>query len=284
MSERPPSFEERYNLRRPLWLDGSHGGWLARDRVLGREVVVNRPYRPEDVAWFRRMTAVRAKLRHANIVPLYDAGETADGTPFFTEPVIEATDLWRVRHEGDDVTLPRLVGYLLDAAKAVAYLHANGYLHLELRPGSVLVAPAFQEVFLVHDGPATCPVRVPKDAQDFVMGGVTAYLAPEQADPVRRGEPDALTDVYGLGGILFDVLHDHPPGGDRSTPIVDLFMALATRQGPPPRRPLGRVAARSPALARKLEAVCQRALESDRGNRQPSVAAFAAAVEECVWA
>jgi tRNA A-37 threonylcarbamoyl transferase component Bud32 len=39
------------------------------------------------------------------------------------------------------VTLPRLVSYLLDVGKAVAFLHANGFLHLELHPGNVLVAP-----------------------------------------------------------------------------------------------------------------------------------------------
>src|ERR1700681_3451660 len=67
-------FGERYELRNQLWFDGPHGGWLALDQTLGREVVVNCSYRPEDDHRFLQRAQIRARLRHANLIPIYDLG------------------------------------------------------------------------------------------------------------------------------------------------------------------------------------------------------------------
>src|SRR6516165_5407060 len=108
-------FEQRYELRKRLWLDGPHGGWLALDRLLGREVVCNIPYRPADDQEFLQMARIRSRLRHANLIPLYDVGSTKDGRPFFTVPYVEATDIRQLQHDrgdkGSTVTLVRLVSY-----------------------------------------------------------------------------------------------------------------------------------------------------------------------------
>src|SRR5262245_49588083 len=188
MLDSPVPFEQRYDLRNQLWLDGPHGGWLALDRTLGREVVVNLPYRPDDDQWFLQMAQLRARLRHANLVPLYDLGATKDGKPFFTEPYIKATDIRRLQLDGEDkpggVTLPRLVSYLLDVCKAIAFIHANGYVHLELHPGNVLVVPESQEIFVVGGHPSLPPVRVVREGTGprGTICGVPAYMAPEQVD------------------------------------------------------------------------------------------------------
>ena len=289
--DNPVPFEQRYDLRHRLWLDGPHGGWLALDRILGRDVVVHLAYRSDDDQPFLQMAQIRGRLRHANLIPLYDLGATKDGTPFFTEPCIKATDLRRLRLDGEDkagdVTLPRLLSYLLDVCKAVAFVHANGFLHLELHPGNVLVVPESQEVFVVCDHPSLPPVRVERVGAGTWPGAVCrvpAYMAPEQVDPERLGATDVLTDVYGLGGILFDILYDNPPNGrQRTSSAIEIVTALAARKGPPERGTLGRRAARCRELARKLEPVCLRALEYDRTARPVSVSAFMKAVEQCAW-
>jgi serine/threonine protein kinase len=205
----PDCFGERYDLHRPLWSDGPHGGWLALDRTLGREVVVNFPYRPDDDYQFLQRAQIRAALRHANIIPLYELEETTDGRPFFSEPHIKATNI-RTLLDGDNepagVTLPRLVAYLLDGCKAVAFLHANGFLHLEMHPRNVLVVPASNEVFVVRGHPSLPPVCIDSDiGTKGLMTGVPAYMAPEQVNQQELGTPDVLTDVYGLGGVLFEI-------------------------------------------------------------------------------
>jgi serine/threonine-protein kinase len=288
----PDPIDQRYELRRQLWYDGPHGGWLALDRLLGREVVFNVPYRPADDQRFLQAARSRSRLRHANLIPLYDVGATEDGRPFFTDAYIEATDIRRLLQDREgkcsDVTLPRLVSYLLDACKAVAFLHAKGFLHLELYPGNVLVAPQFHEAFVIGGFRSLAPVCI--DREGATPGpelgrvlGLPAYMAPEQLDPDRLGAPDALTDVHGLGGILFEVLYDHPPNGRRDASAREFLTALAARKGPPRPGTLGTRAARCHELARKLEPVCLRALESDRTARQGSVPAFMGEVEQCVW-
>jgi hypothetical protein len=108
-------------------------------------------------------------------------------------------------------------------------------------------------------------------------------MAPEQADPERLGAPDALTDVYGLGGILFEILYDHPPKGRQRASALEQLTALAVREGPPRRAPFGTTAGQCPEFARKLVPVCLRALESDRTARQVNVSAFMREVERCAW-
>src|SRR5262249_17207085 len=148
----PDPLDQRYELRQRLWLDGPHAGWLAFDRLLGREGVFNMPYRPADDQRFLQVARIPSRLPPANLIPLYDVGATKDGRPFFTDAYVGATDLGRLQqHRGDqgsDVTLIRLLSYLLDVCKAVAFLHANGFLHLELSLRNVLVAPQFHEVFV----------------------------------------------------------------------------------------------------------------------------------------
>jgi eukaryotic-like serine/threonine-protein kinase len=287
----PVLFEQRYELRNRLWLDGPHAGWLAFDRLLGREVVFNMPYRPADDQRFLQAARIRSRLRHANLIPLYDVGATKDGRPFFTGPYIKATDIQRLQRDREgkasDVTLARLVSYLLDVCKAVAYLHANGFFHLELHPFNVLVAPQFQEVFVIRGLPSMPPVSLDMEGKNSGLRGgmclgAPAYMAPEQADPERRsGPPDALTDIYGLGGILFEILYGKPPNAGLPATIAKKVTALAARKGPPRQGTLGTRAARCRELARKLEPVCLRALESDRTARQVSVSAFMREVEQC---
>jgi serine/threonine protein kinase len=258
------------------------------DRLLGRDVVVHIPYRSADDKPFLQLARLRARLRHASLVPIYDLGSTSEGKPFFTEPYFQSTDLRRLQHDkATDMTLVRLVSYLLDTCTALAFLHANGFLHLEMRPGSVLVAPQFQEVFVVEGRYCPFPVRGTEKAADAgsqgTMLGVPVYIAPEQLDPERFGGPDVRTDVYGLGGILFEILYNSPPNAGRLTNALEVLTSLARRKGPPRPGTLSTQAGRCRELARRLEPVCLRALESDRAARQENVPAFMSEVEQCAW-
>jgi serine/threonine protein kinase len=151
----------------------------------------------------------------------------------------------------------------------------------------VLVAPPSQEVFVIRGHPSLPAVSIDwagvTSGPEPAVLGVPAYMAPEQADPERRGAPDALTDVYGLGGILFEILYDHPPNGRQRASALEQLTALAVREGPPRRGPFGTRTGPCRELARKLEPVCLRALESDRTARQASVSAFMREVEQCAW-
>jgi len=270
----PVLFEQRYELREQLWLDGPHGGWLATDRLLGREVVVHRPYRPEDDRAFRDAANARARVRHAALVPVYDVGTRNDGGPFFTEPYIRTADLSSVLRDSDvagATSLARLVGYLMAVSSAVAYLQGRGHAGLELHPGRVLVAPETGEAFLWWWYPG-CPVFWP-----------VAYMPPEHARPGQAGKSDARADVYALGGMLFECLYDRPPNGARDQSPHAIVRELVARTGPPRPGVLSPRAVGGSALARRLEPVCLAALAASPTERPACAAAFRAEVERCAF-
>lgn len=276
-------FAERYELRHRRWLDGPYASWRAHDRCLGREVVVNIPYRNSDDEWFVEIGRNRARLCHANLVPVYDLRVTNQDRPYFTERPVEATDLASLLRHGDDTAanteLPRLVSYLLDACKAVAYLHANGHLHLDLHPGSILVGPATREVFLVGGQPFERPTQ-------GAMLARPAYMAPEQADLEQPALGDARTDVYALGGILFEILFGKPPNASEwasSHQNLAALQAIVARQGPPQGGALDARALISEDFARALEPIVMRATQSDRDARHAKVSAFMNEVEAVLW-
>ena len=216
-SLQPVPFEERYERRNQLWLDGPHGGWVAFDRLLHREVILNVPYRSKDNERFVDTAQLRARLRHPNLIPIYEFGLTYEGEPFFTEPHLQTVDLGQF-DQGDGTLLKR-GRFLIQVCQALEFLHGNELLHLDLNPGNVLITQPFEEVFLVRGHPSL-PAAQPAARIDTVsdaLGGTPAYMAPEQADPARFGRVTAATDIYGLGGILYYILYADPPNQAAST-------------------------------------------------------------------
>src|SRR5690349_1536897 len=81
-------FDERYELRRQRWHDGPHGSWEAFDRVLEREIVLNKVWDFSDVPRFIRSAKVSASFQHPSFLPIYDLGILGGTTPFYTTPAV----------------------------------------------------------------------------------------------------------------------------------------------------------------------------------------------------
>jgi serine/threonine-protein kinase len=189
-------------------------GGMARvhrlhDATLGREVAgkwVPEPIPPDAVEVLLREARITGQLEHASIPPVHAA--CLDGsTPFFTMRLLDGQTLraWRARH-GASLTGPALADGLeivLKVLDAVAFAHARGVLHRDIKPDNVLVG-AFGEVHLMDWG-----LAVPTaEAAAARPGGTPSYMAPEQA----RGAPlDERADVYGLGALLYFLVAGRAP-------------------------------------------------------------------------
>jgi eukaryotic-like serine/threonine-protein kinase len=170
----------------------------VHDARLGRQVARKRPrdgVRGADLA-VEDEALLTSILEHPGIVPVYDAGEDADGRPWYTMRLIRGRTLREViAEQGSLSSRLALVRPVLSAVEAVAYAHARGVVHCDLKAPNILLGE-HGEVQVIDWGLAGT-------ARAGGGGGTVATMAPEQA---RREPATAASDVWGLGMVLLEVL------------------------------------------------------------------------------
>lgn len=181
---------------------------------------------------------VTGQLQHPGIVPIYEFGESDEGRPFFAMKLVEGNTLTHLLSRPNQTTRDqsRHLNVFRQVCQTVAYAHSRGVIHLDLKPSNIMVGE-FGEVHVMdwglcrrlHDAKTislvddTAKASIPthpqlRDEANAVHGlssltdeqvlGTPAYMAPEQA----RGESiGTLSDVFGLGAILCEILTGHPP-------------------------------------------------------------------------
>jgi tetratricopeptide (TPR) repeat protein/tRNA A-37 threonylcarbamoyl transferase component Bud32 len=293
-----PGTRERYTLTR-LHAQGGIGQiWLARDETLGREVAL-KELRPERAAspavWARFLEEARitGQLEHPGIVPVYELTPPADHQqPFYTmrfvrgRTLAEAVrDYHRRRSAGEAgaVDFQALLQALVGVCNAVAYAHARGVLHRDLKPLNVVLGD-YGEVIVLDWGLAklvdrpedtltpAVAVEHPEGRGETAAGqtlGTPAYMAPEQAQG-RWDAVDRRSDVYGLGAILYEVLAGRPPFDGSDTAEV-----LRKVSQEPPERPRQH----NPEAPRALEAVCLKTLAKRPAARYATATELAREVQ-----
>ncbi|HKQ60247.1 MAG TPA: serine/threonine-protein kinase [Candidatus Polarisedimenticolaceae bacterium] len=283
---------ERYTLSRLHSKGGLGQVWLARDTTLDREVAFKeiRPERAEHPnvwARFVREAKITGGLEHPSIVPIYELSRRGDtGRPFYTMRFIrgrtlrEAIAAYHAKRESGaagSLDLQTLLNALVGVANAVAYAHAKGVIHRDLKPDNVVLGD-YGEVILLDWGLAKAqgtpdeppPERPPEPLSsgggtvEGTVLGTPAYMAPEQAAG-RTDEVGPKSDVYGLGAILYEILTSRPPVEGAGS----LEVLLRAVQGPRPRPRTLR-----PDVPPALEAICMQAVAVAPDDRYPSAAAF----------
>ncbi len=256
-------------------LAGARGGmgsiFQARDRRLGRVVAIkqirggSQGARAALRARFEREARLTARLQHPAIVGVHEAGRFDDGEPFYAMPLLAGAPLGReIARRATLAARLELLPHVVAVAEAVAFAHARGIVHRDIKPDNILIG-GFGETVLIDWGLAkevgapdddAPPIDEPIDDGLTRLGAGTAqYMPPEQG---QGAAPDARVDVYAVGATLYHLLAGAPPYGDRS--------ATAARQaltdGPPP--PLGELAPEVPA---ELSDIVDRAMARDREVR-----------------
>ncbi|MFG1832791.1 protein kinase domain-containing protein [Micromonospora chersina] len=257
----------RYRLLDPLGSGGMSVVWRAHDEVLGRDVAVKllSPDLAADPQLLHRIRAearAAARLRHPNIVEVYDYGEAADGdgppVPYVVMEVVEGRSLAQLLSGGP---LPWRVAVLICAqvAAALAAAHRRGIVHRDVKPANVMVAGT--GVKLVDFG-ISATSGDPDGLSEGLLG-TPAYLAPER---LELGAVRPATDVYALGLLLYRALAGRLPW--RASTTTQMLAAHRYREP-----------AALPDLAgvpAEIGDLCRRCLAKDPGDRPPATAAAAA--------
>jgi serine/threonine protein kinase len=230
MLDAPDLAGTKYELRGRVGRGGMGTVWRAFDRELGREValkVLSGPEpRPGGEARLRTEAQVLARLEHPGLVPVHDLGMLPDGRLFYAMKLVRGRRL--DEHVRGLRSPAARLGVFLRICDAVAFAHAHGVIHRDLKPQNVMVGP-FGEVLVLDWGvakmladpePATPPPIAPPPPREVdveaatltaagTVLGTPGYMAPEQA----RGESavGAAADVYALGALLSFLAGDDPP-------------------------------------------------------------------------
>ncbi|MFF5297048.1 serine/threonine-protein kinase [Paractinoplanes globisporus] len=201
----------RYRLRERLGQGGMSVVWRADDDVLGREVAVKvlsavLAGDPRQRRLIRDEARSAARLRHANVVAVYDYGEFTDAGGMLSFVVMELADGRTLADMLTGGRLPWKVATLVGAqvAAALAAAHADGIVHRDVKPANVMVTSA--GVKLLDFGISAAVGAL--DGADGQLLGTPAYLAPERIEgaPVRPA-----TDVYALGLLMYLALAGQMP-------------------------------------------------------------------------
>ncbi len=221
---------------------------------------------------FEREVSLMAKLRHPNIVGGVGAGDQ-DGVHYLVLEYVDGVDLAEILHRVGSPDVYRTVGYMIQAAGGLQYLHDNHVYHRNVKPGNLLVDRSgvvkVANLLMAHIVEASYV-----DGNDGAltktgeMLGTVDYVAPEQA--ADASSADERADVYSLGCTMFHLLAGRPPYPGKN--MMDKL--LAHREAPIPS-----LAAIRPDLPKGLDRVVSKMLAKKRTERQQSMNEVIAALK-----
>jgi eukaryotic-like serine/threonine-protein kinase len=248
-----------FELLEEIGLGASGMVWRARDARLDRIVAVKFP-RQERLTDTERQRFLRegraaAKLRHPNIVTLFDVGED-QGRAFIVSELVEGDNLrrWLDERQPSTRNAAELVAQL---AEALHHAHEQGVIHRDLKPANVLIDGEGQP-HITDFGLAKMTADTAMTLEGHILG-TPAYMSPEQARG-DVGKVDRRTDVYGLGAVLYEMLSGEPPFTGDVSSIVHQVIHVEPRT-------LRKLV---PAVPRDLETICLRAMDKEPSRRYPS--------------
>lgn len=207
---------------------------------------------------FAREAEAIAQLEHPHIVPIYEVGEI-QGRHYFAMKLLEP--LTSPSAKEPSANSERQIASLVCAvASAVHFAHQHGILHRDLKPTNVLV-DSDGKPYVTDFGLARRIDVSDESTLEELLVGTPAFISPEQLS----GEATMLSDVYGLGGILYWLLTDRAPHAAKTFPEL-----LASFERPEPIHPNVYRA----TLNRDLEIICLKALQSDPRGRYQTAPEF----------
>jgi len=260
----------RYRIEREL----GHGGmglvFLAEDLKHGRKVALKvlRPGVADSLGGDRFLREIRitAQLNHPNILTLIDSGE-ADGFTYFVLPYVEGESLRDRLTREKQLSLEDALRITRAVADALSYAHSLGVIHRDVKPENILFEAGHAVVADFGIAKAISDAGREKLTESGLAVGTPAYMSPEQ---VEGKPPDARSDIYSLGLILYEMFTGECPFR-ADTPVAAALKRL--HEAPPPARTV------EPDLPERIDRALQRCLDKDPKKRFQSVAELEAALQ-----
>jgi serine/threonine-protein kinase len=267
----------RYRLERLLGEGGMGVVYVARHEDLGKPAAVKilneRHGQSEEIrARFLREGQAAARIRHPNIVDVYDVGVDG-GRAYLVMELLEGEDLRRLIGREGPLDAQRTADLMVPVVAALAAAHDAGVVHRDLKPDNVFVARERNTL-----APKVLDFGISKLADPEQPGlltgtgallGTPYYMSPEQAKSARN--IDAQSDQYSCGVILYECVTGRRPLEEPS--IYQLIQRIVHGDFAPPRQ-------LNPSIPAALEQLILKAMAAEPQQRFPTTRAFGRALLE----
>jgi eukaryotic-like serine/threonine-protein kinase len=223
----------RYRIERELGRGSMGTVYLGHDPQVGRPVAIKtmalgREFEGSELAdaraRFFREAEMAGRLRHPDIVTIFDAGEDR-GLAFIAMEFVDGHDLLRHTLPGRLLPVPQVLRTLARVAQALAHAHSQGVVHRDVKPANVMIDPAAGTVKVTDFGIAritdACRTRT------GLVLGTPSFMSPEQ---MAGRDVDGRSDLYSLGVMLFQLLSGALP--HRSESMAQLLHQIANDTAP----------------------------------------------------
>jgi serine/threonine-protein kinase len=258
----PPQMISRYRVGRLIGAGGMGEIYLADDETLNRKVALKLlPVRftrdEERVRRFQREARAASALNHPNIITIYEIGH-ADSIHYIATEYIEGETV-RERMAARRLTIGEVLDIAVGVASALAAAHDAGIVHRDIKPENVMLRPdGYVKVLDFGLAKLAEAESAFKDSATGAVMGTLLYISPEQA---RGIPPDARSDLYSLGAVMYEMVTGQPPV--RGDNFLDIAMAIANEVPTPPSHYVS-------GIPPELDQIILKLLEKDRTDRYPS--------------
>ncbi|HEV3260245.1 MAG TPA: protein kinase, partial [Gemmataceae bacterium] len=213
-------------------------------------------------ARFQREAEAVARLKHPNIVQVYDVGDI-DGRPYFTMELLDGGSLAQ-ELSGTPQPARQVAALVATLAEAVHAAHQSGIVHRDLKPANILLTadgtPKVADFGLARHFEGETALTL-----SGARIGTPSYMAPEQVI-AKAGTIGPAADIYGLGALLYEMLTGRPPF--RGETAAETQRQVISDEPVSPSRLITKV-------PRDLETICLKCLSKEPNRRYASAAALA---------
>ncbi|RKH83522.1 serine/threonine protein kinase [Corallococcus sp. AB045] len=220
---------------------------------------------------FRREAEIASRLGHPNIVEVLDFDTLEDGSPFLVLEYLRGESLADRLRRGR-LSLEEVFSFTRQMGSALQTAHRAGVVHRDLKPANIFLVPTDsggvvgERVKLLDFGISKVMSSETLQTQEAVLIGTPQYMSPEQAQG-QNSRIDARTDLFALGGIVFEMISGMTPFGGGS--LVQIIYRVV-------HEPPVSLATLMPDLPPNVARAVSRALEKNPDHRHQDVASFIA--------